>query len=94
LLELFDRIGRHLGPWCRILAGERDGVLEAFVLAYGPLTYPAKVIRGCRLDPRTTYLRVPAAVRPAVAAAAAAVSELNRTGFRHLVDRHPPGRAG
>jgi hypothetical protein len=56
-------------------------------VVYGPLAYPAKVVRGCRLAPRSTYLRVPAAVREPVAELAARLDRHNRDVFAALGER-------
>ncbi|MDH6113592.1 hypothetical protein P3T36_005245 [Kitasatospora sp. MAP12-15] len=53
-------------------------------LVYGPLSYEAKVGRGCALHPRTSYLRVPPAYRSDLAELARIVSHLNRSLFLRL----------
>jgi hypothetical protein len=53
-------------------------------VVFGPLTYRAKVVRGCRLDPRSTYLRVPPGLAAEVAELAGLVDHHNRAAFDGL----------
>lgn len=53
-------------------------------VVFGPLTYEAKVARGCRLAPRSTYVLAPTELRTEVAALAELLERCHRTSFTDL----------
>lgn len=59
----------------------RRGLRTVF---FGPLSYRAKVVRGCRLAPRSTYVRVPSELRDEVAELAGLIDRYNRAVFAEM----------
>ncbi|GAB1510030.1 GNAT family N-acetyltransferase [Actinophytocola sp. KF-1] len=53
-------------------------------VVFGPLTYQAKVARGCGLAPRSTYVRVPAGLTGEVTELAALLDRHHRATFARL----------
>ncbi len=56
-------------------------------VVFGPLSYRAKVVRGARLAPRSTYLKVPPELRAEVADLAVLVDRHNRATFAEMGKR-------
>jgi len=53
-------------------------------IVYGPLAYPAKVVRGCRLSPRTSYVLVPEQLRDRVRHLAGLIDGHQRKAYATL----------
>lgn len=56
-------------------------------IVFGPLTYRAKVARGCHLTPRSTYVRVPAGLTGDVTELAALLDRYHRATFAAMTTR-------
>jgi hypothetical protein len=59
----------------------RRGLQTVF---FGPLSYRAKVVRGCHLAPRSTYVRVPAELHDEMAELAGLINRYNRAVFAEM----------
>ncbi|MEU2611437.1 GNAT family N-acetyltransferase [Micromonospora sp. NPDC007271] len=73
----------HFGYFAMSYYALIEYALQAGVhtIVYGPLTYHAKVVRGCALSPRSSYLLVPEPLRERVAQLAELIDRHNRAVF-------------